>query len=55
MFAGIGTFCCLVGALILKLLGRDVVTSLWLFPAIAVGLGALFAIPGAVTVYRNRS
>jgi hypothetical protein len=55
MSARICTVCILVGALIPELLGRGVVTLLWLFPSIAVGLGALFAITGALTVYRARA
>jgi len=54
LFAGIAAAGLLTTVLVLKVSGHHVVAPLWLFPAIALWVGGLFALPGAIRAYRQR-
>ena len=54
LFAGIAAACVLTAALVLNVLGHHVVAPLWLFPAIALWVGGLCALPVAIRTYRQR-
>ncbi len=51
IFAGIAVVTLLVGVLVHELRGRHIVAPLWLVPVVALFLGGLFALPGAIRVY----
>jgi hypothetical protein len=53
VFSGIGAVSLFAVAIALKFLGQNLVAPLWIFPAVALTVGGLCAMPAALRGYRG--